>query len=69
MEEDEIGVQRVIGHREYVACSRCGQPTVASRVEVVAGDALEGQSEYEYLCPSCRQALAEGEQDLPLSQP
>ncbi len=69
MEEDEIGVQRVIGHKEYVVCSRCGRPTEARGAAVVPGDAFESQSEFEYLCPSCRQALADGEQDLPLTLP
>jgi len=69
MEEDEIGVQRVIGHKEYVVCSRCGQPTEARGAAVVPGDAFESQSEFEYLCPSCRRALADGEQDLPLTLP
>lgn len=68
MEEDEMGVRRSIGHREYVECSRCGRPTTASAAAVVPGDALESQSEYEYLCERCQQALAEGEQDLPLPQ-
>jgi DNA-directed RNA polymerase subunit RPC12/RpoP len=69
MEEDEIGVQRAIGHKEYVVCSRCGQPTEARDAALVPGDALEGESEYEYLCSACRQALAEGEQDLPTTLP
>lgn len=69
MEEDEIGVQRVFGHHEYVECSRCGRPTAAQLAAIVPGDATESQSEYEYLCPACRQALADGEQDLPLTLP
>jgi hypothetical protein len=69
MEEDEIGVQRVFGHQDYVECSRCGLPTNARSAAVVPGDATESQSDYEFLCPSCRQALADGEQDLPLTLP
>ena len=69
MEEDEIGIQRLIGHKDYVECSRCGQPTPKQAAEVVPGNALETQSDYEYLCPSCRLALADGEQDLVLPQP
>jgi len=69
VEEDEIGVQRSLGHQEYVECSRCGQPTLKSAASIVSGDALESQSEYEYLCPECQAALADGEQDLPLALP
>lgn len=67
MEEDEIGMQRAFGHHDYVECSRCGLPTDARGVSVVPGDATESQSEFEYLCQTCRRALAEGEQDLPLT--
>ncbi len=69
MEEDEIGAQRVFGHKDYVECSRCGLPTDARSAAIVPGDATASQSEYEYLCQTCRKALADGEQDLPLTLP
>lgn len=65
MEEDELGMQRVLPHRHYVACSRCGAMIPESEAKIVPGDAMEDHSEYTYLCSSCQQALADGEQDLP----
>lgn len=65
VEEDEIGAQRVIGHSDYVECSRCGLPTLRWLAQMIPSNALETQSDYEFLCESCRQALADGEQDLP----
>lgn len=65
MEEDELGLQHVIGHSEYVSCSRCGAAIPRNAGAVVTADALEGLSEYEYLCENCRAELADGEQDLP----
>jgi DNA-directed RNA polymerase subunit RPC12/RpoP len=65
VEEDELGLQHVIRHTEYVTCSRCGAVVPRSNVATVPGDALAGTSEYEYLCDNCWAALADGEQDLP----
>ena len=65
MEEDELGVLREIGHREYVTCSRCGMPVARSSAAMLPGDALEDHSEYRYLCADCQKALADGEVDLP----
>jgi hypothetical protein len=65
MEEDELGTQRALGHAEYVACARCGRMTPKQSAAIVPGDALEDQSEFQYLCQECQAALAAGEQDLP----
>ena len=65
MEEDELGTQRAITHRTYVACSRCGTMTPRETATIVPGDALEDHSDYTYLCPDCWKALEAGEQDLP----
>jgi DNA-directed RNA polymerase subunit RPC12/RpoP len=65
VEEDELGLQHVIGHTEYVSCSRCGAVVPRGAAVAVPADALEGPSEYEYLCANCRASLADGEQDLP----
>lgn len=68
MEEDELGVLREIGHRDYVTCSRCGAPIARASAVILPGDALEDHSEYRYLCPDCQNALAEGEVDLPAAE-
>jgi hypothetical protein len=65
MEEDELGTQRALGHAEYVACARCGRMTPKQSAAIVPGDALEDQSEFQYLCQECQAALASGEKDLP----
>jgi hypothetical protein len=65
MEEEELGSQRVIGHKEYVTCARCERPIAVETATAVRSDALESQSDYEYLCPECVAALEDGEQDLP----
>jgi hypothetical protein len=70
VEEDEMGLQRAIGHAEIgraelVSCSRCGRQTPEQSAAIVPGDALADSSEYSYLCADCQLALADGEQDLP----
>ena len=65
MEEDELGLQHVVRHTEYVSCSRCRAIVPRGEALAVPGDALAEPSEYEYLCAGCRAALANGEQDLP----
>ena len=69
MEEDELGTRREIGHIEYIACSRCGKLAQREEMAVMPGDALEDHSEFQYLCADCQAALADGEQDLPLTLP
>jgi DNA-directed RNA polymerase subunit RPC12/RpoP len=65
VEEDEVGIHRALGHKEYVTCSRCGRPIPRQEAAIVQGDALEDQSEYQYLCQTCQNTLANGEIDLP----
>lgn len=65
MEEDELGTQRAIGHASYATCSRCGRLAQARDMSIVPGDAFEDNSEFRYLCSTCQQELADGEQDLP----
>jgi len=67
VEEDELGTQRELRRQSYVTCARCGQPVALESATIVPGDALTDQSEYQYLCPSCQEQLARGEQDLPVS--
>ncbi|MBF6591508.1 MAG: hypothetical protein IVW57_13405 [Ktedonobacterales bacterium] len=66
MEEDDVGIQRELGHRHYVPCARCGKMVASQDTILIPGDALEDHSEYAYLCMDCQAALADGEQDLPL---
>jgi endogenous inhibitor of DNA gyrase (YacG/DUF329 family) len=68
VEEDELGVLREMGHREYVTCSRCGMPVARSAAAIAPGDALQDHSDYRYLCPDCQKALADGEVDLPAAE-
>jgi hypothetical protein len=65
VEEEELASRRVVGHQEYATCARCERPIVLDEATIVRGDALESQSDYEYLCPQCVTALEDGEQDLP----
>lgn len=67
MEEDEIGLRKALGHTNYVQCSRCGRPIPESEATAAPADALEDLAEYRLLCPTCRDELAAGEQDLPLT--
>jgi hypothetical protein len=65
MEEDVVGTERVLSHREYVTCSRCGTVVDKQSAVLVPGTALDEVSEFRYLCADCQQSLADGEQDLP----
>jgi endogenous inhibitor of DNA gyrase (YacG/DUF329 family) len=68
MQEDVLGTRRTAVSETYVNCARCGKATRLRHARVIQSDALsESHSEFEYLCPECQQALAEGEKDLPLS--
>ena len=71
MEEDVLGTMRAISTSTsaYVECSRCAKVTPLQDVHLVPGTALDAVSEYEQLCPDCYAALAEGDQDLPISEP
>lgn len=68
MQEDILGTRRtVITEKSYVNCGRCGKVTQSRYAHVVPGDVLsDSLSDFEYLCPECQKALAEGEKDLPL---
>jgi hypothetical protein len=65
VEEDELGTQRVLSHTLYVTCARCSAAIPQHIATLVPGDALEEGSEFQYLCPDCQTALADGEQDSP----
>lgn len=71
MEEDVLGTMRAISTSSsaYVECSRCGKMTPRQDAHLVPSTALDAVSEYEQLCPDCYAALAEGDQDLSISEP
>jgi endogenous inhibitor of DNA gyrase (YacG/DUF329 family) len=67
MQEDILGTRRTAISETYVQCARCNKATRLRYARIIQSDALsESKSEYEYLCPECQKALAEGEKDLPL---
>lgn len=67
MQEDEIGLRKEFGQADYVQCSRCSMAIARSQATVVTADVLTENAAYEYLCPTCRDEIAAGEQDLPLA--
>jgi endogenous inhibitor of DNA gyrase (YacG/DUF329 family) len=67
MQEDVLGTRRTAISQRYVNCARCGKTTRQRDARVIQSNVLsDSNSEYEYLCPECQQALANGEKDLPL---
>lgn len=67
MQEDVLGTRRTAVTDAYVTCARCGKATRLRYARVIQNDVFsDSKSEYEYLCPECQQALADGEKDLPL---
>ncbi len=68
MQEDILGTQRTALSQQYVTCSRCGKATRLRYARVIQSDVYsDSKSEFEYLCPECQKALANGEKDLPLA--
>ncbi len=69
MQEDVLGTRRTVVSEIYFNCARCGKVTHLRHARVIQSDALsESRSEFEYLCPECQAALANGEKDLPLTE-
>ena len=67
MQEDVLGTRRTAISDPFVTCARCNKATRLRYARIVQSDVLsEGNSEYEYLCPECQKALANGEKDLAL---
>lgn len=66
MLEEELAAQRMMGRPDYTVCDRCGKAMPKSEATPVEADALEGTSQFAYLCRDCQAALANGERDLPL---
>jgi hypothetical protein len=69
MQEDILGTRRTAVSETYVSCARCEKPTRLRDARIIESDPLStgSISEYEYICPDCQKALADGEKDLPLS--
>jgi DNA-directed RNA polymerase subunit RPC12/RpoP len=68
MQEDVLGPRQTIVSETYVSCVRCGKATRLRDARIIESEAFsDSLSEYEYMCPDCQKALAEGEKDLPLS--
>ena len=67
MQEDVLGTRRTAISETYVTCARCNKATKLRYARVIQSDVLsDSNSEYEYLCLECQQALANGEKDLPI---
>ena len=65
MQEDVLGTRRAAISETYVTCARCNKATKLRYARVIQSDVLsDSHSEFEYLCPECQKALANGEKDL-----
>ena len=68
MQEDVLGTRRTAISETYVNCARCNKVTRLRDARVIQSDVLsDSNSEFEYLCPECLKALADGEKDLPIT--
>ena len=67
MQEDVLGTRRTAISDPFVTCARCNKATRLRYARIVQSDVLsESNYEYEYLCPECQKALANGEKDMAL---
>ena len=67
MQEDVLGTRRAAITETYVNCVRCNKTTSLRDARIIQSDVLsDSNSEFEYLCPECQKALADGEKDLPI---
>jgi hypothetical protein len=67
MQEDVLGTRRTAISDPFVTCARCDKATRLRYARIVQSDVLsDSNSEFEYLCPECQKALANGEKDLAL---
>src|ERR1051326_8142884 len=66
VQEDVLGTRRTAVSETYVNCARCNKATRLRYARIIQSDVLsDSHSEFEYLCPECQKALADGEKDLP----
>ena len=67
MQEDVLGTRRTAISETYINCARCNKVTRLRYARIIQSDVLsDSHSEFEYLCPECQKALADGEKDLPI---
>jgi hypothetical protein len=67
MQEDVLGTRRTAISETYVNCVRCGKAMRLRYARVINSDVLsDSNSEFEYICPDCQNALNAGEKDIPL---
>jgi predicted SprT family Zn-dependent metalloprotease len=67
MQEDVLGTRRTAISDPFVTCARCNKVTRLRYARIIQSDVLsDSNSEYEYLCPECQKALANGEKDIAL---
>ncbi len=67
MQEDVLGTRRTAISDPFVTCARCNKATRLRYARIIQSDVLsDSNSEYEYLCPECQKALANGEKDIAL---
>jgi ribosome-binding protein aMBF1 (putative translation factor) len=65
MEEDVVGLRRVVGAGDLVECELCGRSVPEASVERVAGARNVAEPvEYLQVCEDCRVRLERGEVDL-----
>jgi endogenous inhibitor of DNA gyrase (YacG/DUF329 family) len=68
MQEDVLGTRLTAVSETYVTCARCNKATRVRYARIIQSDVLsDTKSEFEYLCPECQKALANGEKDLTIS--
>ena len=68
MQEDVLGTRLTAISETYVNCARCNKTTRLRDARVIQSDVLsDTNSEFEYLCPECQVALANGEKDLTIN--
>ena len=61
MQEDVAATIRVVGHRMEI-CGLCGTPYPVDHLAAAEADPGDGtRSAFEYVCPECRLALAQGD--------
>jgi ribosome-binding protein aMBF1 (putative translation factor) len=65
MEEDVVGLRRVVAGGDFVECELCGRTVPEASVERVAGARNVAEPvEYLQVCEDCRDRLERGEIDL-----